>query len=104
MKLTPEELEARKEKRAEERAAKVAEALRVGIVPDLLYEPYVAAALLGMRSERGEKTLGEIPAAILPPHWVGPTKGLKRYYGRNLLAYIRATGEVLESDEMLRAS
>lgn len=83
------------------REQRVEQALREGIVPDRLYEPYIAAALVGIRSKRAETTLAEIPAALLPVHRVGPTGGLKRYYGRNLLAYIRMTGPVLDAEPIL---
>lgn len=90
------------EEREAKRAQKISEALHEGIVAERLYEPYVAAALIGIVSERAEKTLADIPAELLPVHWVGPNKGLKRYYGRNLILYIRTCGEVLEDEKPLR--
>lgn len=89
-------MEEQKLTREEARDRRVEEALREGIVPERLYEPYVAAALLGIRSKRAEKTLAEIPEAILPVQRVGPSGGLRRYYGRNLISYIHASGGVLE--------
>lgn len=92
---TNNEIDARAAQKAA-RAERIAEVLKEGIVAERLYEPYLAAALLGILSERARITIGEIPEELLPVTRVGPTKGLKRYYGRNLIAYIHASGGVLD--------
>ena len=84
----------------EERAERIAEVVRVGIVEWRLYEPYLAAALLGIGGTRPDLALSGIPEELLPVHRIGPNGGLKRYLGRNLLAYIQATGAVLELEEV----
>lgn len=78
-----------------EDADEIAAALHEGIVPNRMYKPVVAAALLGITSRRAAKTLSDIPEELLPVHWQGPNGGLKRYYGLNILRYIEATGRVL---------
>lgn len=70
----------------------VAEAIEhaaLGIVAERLYKPEEAADLLGIDSKRKVKTLAEIPEALLPVTRVGAVGGLRRYYGRDLLAYVR---------------
>lgn len=102
--MTKEERQA--ERRAE-REKEITEALREGIVAERLYKPHVAAALIGILSTRAEKTLADIPEDLIPVHRVGPSGGLRRYYGRNLLRYIRLTGDVpdpAEMDDVLRAA
>jgi hypothetical protein len=56
------------------------------ILPDRLYPPEEAAFLLGSRSERGGKTLGEI--SDLPYVPIGPRGGQRAYHGRDLLHWI----------------
>jgi hypothetical protein len=56
------------------------------ILPDRLYPPEEAAFLLGSRSERGAKTLGEIPDLPYVP--IGPRGGQRAYHGRDLLQWI----------------
>lgn len=95
-----------KEERQAKREQEITEALREGIVAERLYKPHVAAALIGIDSIRAEKTLADIPEDLIPTHRVGPSAGLRRYYGRNLLRYIRLTGPVPdleEADDLLRA-
>lgn len=85
--------------KAEARAEQIAKALLEGIVAERLYEPHVAAALLGIHSQRADKTLAQIPEEMLPAQWIGPSRGMRRYYGRNLIAYIHASGSVLNEAE-----
>lgn len=61
---------------------------QLGIVAERLYKPDEAADLLGIDSVRKVKTLAEIPEALLPVTRVGAVGGLRRYYGRDLIAYI----------------
>lgn len=56
------------------------------ILPNRLYPPEEAAFLLGSRSERGAKTLGEI--TDLPYVPVGPRGGTRAYLGRDMLEWI----------------
>ena len=56
------------------------------ILPDRLDPPEEAAFLLGSRSERGAKTLSEIPDLPYVP--VGPRGGQRAYHGRDLLQWI----------------
>ena len=60
----------------------------LGIIAERLYKPEEAADLLGIDSVRKVKTLAEIPEALLPVTRVGAVGGLRRYYGRDLIAYI----------------
>lgn len=83
----------------ERRAERIEQALREGIVRHRLYDPVVAAALLGIHSKRAPKTLADIPAELLPVHHVGPSGGIRAYYGHNLLAYIHRCGAVLNEPE-----
>jgi hypothetical protein len=63
------------------------------IVADRLYTPDEAALLLGITSARRTKTLGTISRPELPVVWVGPNRGVRRYLGRDLLAYIHRRRE-----------
>jgi hypothetical protein len=56
------------------------------IRPNRLYPPEEAAFLLGSRSDRGAKTLGEI--TDLPYVPVGPRGGTRAYLGRDMLDWI----------------
>lgn len=57
-----------------------------GIVPNRVYTPRRAAALLAITSVRAPQTLAAIPDLPYVP--VGPNGGLRGYLGRDLLAYI----------------
>ena len=57
-----------------------------GIVPNRIYPPRRAAALLGIDSKRAAQTLAASPDLPYVP--VGPSGGLRGYLGRDLLAYI----------------
>jgi hypothetical protein len=87
------------EDRTKTKAEQIEVALREGIVPERLYEPVIAAALLGIRSKRAGKTIRAIPDEILPVQRIGPNRGLRMYLGHNLLAYVRASGDVLNEGE-----
>lgn len=65
------------------------ELVQLGIVPERLYKPEEAAELLGIDSKRRVKTLAEIPEGLLPVTRIGAVGGLRRYYGRDLISYIR---------------
>ena len=64
-----------------------------GIVADRLYTPDEAALHLGITSARRTKTIGNISRPELPVVWVGPNGGVRRYLGRDLLAYIHRRRE-----------
>ena len=61
-----------------------------GIVPDRIYPPDEAAELIGLRAERREKTIKEIPPELLPLIPITPMGKVKGYLGRDLIAYIEA--------------
>lgn len=56
-----------------------------GIIPERLYDASEVQEILGLKRK---KTVYEIPERHLPPTWVGPRRGSKRYRGRDVLAYL----------------